>query len=181
MSQPFLGEIRMFGGNYAPAQWAFCNGQLLSISQYDALFSLLGTSYGGDGQTTFALPDLQCRIPVGQGQGPNLTNRNLGEKAGSETVTLDTTMLPSHSHSLTASTSNAGSPNVTGNVPANTSTQAGSHFYTIPKAGDNPPAVKELATGAATKTGGNQLHDNMMPSLVVSFIIALFGIYPSRN
>jgi len=180
MSSNYIGEIRMFGGYFAPLNWAFCNGQTLAISQNDVLYSLIGTTYGGDGIQTFALPDLQGRVPVCEGQGTGLTNRNLAEKAGTETVGLTQAQMPAHSHSLNATTSNAGTPNVNGQVPADV-TSSGSKFYTVPFSGDNPPVPQQLPATACTTSGGSQPHDNMMPYLCVTFIIALYGIYPTRN
>jgi microcystin-dependent protein len=163
MSQPFIGEIRLFGGNFAPVDWAFCNGQLLPISENEVLFNLIGTTYGGDGQTTFALPDLQGRLPIHQGSG-----FTIGQSGGQESHTLTTNEMPAHQHpgfSATAATS--GLPN--GNLPANTGT---SNLYAASNAG---------AWSGYQSVGGNQPHDNLMPFTCVSFIIALFGIYPSQN
>ena len=180
MSEQFLGEIRMFGGNYAPNGWAFCNGQLLSISQNNALFALVGTVYGGDGQTTFALPNLQGRLAVGEGNGPSLTPRTIGEVAGNETVTLTTTQLPMHNHPATVTTATG---NLTG--PANNALPAEpagttATLYVVPGTTTiTTVAMDPLSIGA--NSGGNQPHDNMMPALCVSFIIALQGIFPSRN
>lgn len=171
MSEPFVGEIRMFAGNFAPRSWAFCDGQLLAISQNDALFSLLGTIYGGDGRTTFGLPDLRGRIPVHQGSGPGLTPRNIGHRSGSETVTLNTNELPPHRHELYASKQVSTSPNPTNNVFA----RSVGDVYTP----DLTPAT--MNAGVISQTGGSQSHGNVMPYLCVNFIIALFGIYPSRS
>lgn len=174
MSEPYLGEIRMFAGNFAPLGWAFCDGSELSISQYDTLYILLGTTYGGDGQTTFALPDLRGRIPLHMGTNPQTgTNFPLGQKAGTETVTLVQNNLPVHTHSVTAQT--ATSTTQTGN-PANAywAPSDFNRFSTNAPDGTMNPA-------AITAQGGNQPHDNMMPFLTVSFIIALEGIFPSQN
>lgn len=171
MSQPFIGEIRMFGGNFAPRGWMFCNGQLLSIAQNTALFSLLGTTYGGNGQTTFALPDLRGRVPVHFGQGPGLTNRSLGETAGVETVTLTTSTLPSHSHTPNASAAAGTQASPTGGFWA----AAGQLRYSA-----GAPSVAFHA-GAAALSGGGQPHENMVPYTAVSFIMAVEGIFPSRN
>ncbi|MFN2608075.1 MAG: phage tail protein [Acidimicrobiales bacterium] len=170
MSDPFIGEIRMFGGNFAPRGWALCNGQLLSISQNTALFSLLGTTYGGNGQTTFGLPNLQSRVPMHAGQGPGLSPRTLGEVAGEESVTLTTTQMPAHGH-LASGTNTAGAATRPGgNVPAATS------------AGAYGPSPTDPMNGSfIASAGGSQPHDNMSPYLVVNFIIALEGIFPSRN
>jgi len=172
MSEPFVGEIRMFAGNFAPRGWAFCDGQLLAVSQNDALFSLLGTVYGGDGRTTFGLPDLRGRIPVHVGQGPGLSERRLGSMGGAENVTLTVNQLPSHEHPMQASTeiANQSSPqnNVSGQSPS-----IDLYIESAPNA--------DLSTNAIQATGGSQPHPNLMPYLCVHFIIALFGIYPSRQ
>jgi microcystin-dependent protein len=172
MSEPFVGEIRMFAGNFAPRGWAFCDGQLLAVSQNDALFSLLGTIYGGDGQTTFGLPDLRGRIPIHAGQGPGLSERRLGAKSGAESVTLTVNQLASHSHELTGTTSGASTIDPVGNAPAQ-----GLADYLNPR----PPTNLVMDPQALTETGGSRSHTNMMPFLCVHFIIALVGIYPSRH
>src|SRR5580658_7543294 len=166
MGSPYIGEIRVVGFNFAPVNWAFCNGQLLSISQYETLFNLIGTTYGGDGQTTFALPNLQSRIPFHMGN-PLV----LGQIAGSETVTLTTAQIPAHSHALAASSSAGTLASPAGGVWAASaleqfSTEASAHT---------------MAPGAIVATGGGQPHDNMPPFLVVNFIISLSGIYPSQS
>jgi microcystin-dependent protein len=171
MSEPFIGEIRMFAGNFAPRSWALCNGQLLAVSQNEALFSLFGTLYGGDGRTTFGLPDLRGRIPVHQGQGPGLSARPIGQKSGAVTHTLSVNELPPHGHVLSASTSPAGDQDPAGNV---TATSTSTNLY-----GDN--AARTMRTDAVANTGGSQAHANVMPFLCVNFIVALFGIFPSRN
>lgn len=171
MSEPFVGEIRMFAGNFAPRGWAFCDGQLLAVSQNDALFSLLGTIYGGDGRTTFGLPDMRGRIPIHAGTGPGLAPRLLGAKGGAEKVTLTVNQLPSHSHTLRASTDIPADRSPTGMVTGQTTTD----IYI-----DDTPVV-DMATDTITKVGGSQSHTNLMPYLCVHFIIALFGIYPSRH
>lgn len=167
MADPFIGEIKMFGGNFAPVSYAFCNGGLIAISQNDALFALIGTTYGGDGQTTFALPNLQGRLPVHQGGG-----FTLGQSSGTETVTLTTQQLPSHNHPMTASSNNAGMGNPSGNVPAANST-ANIYSPTAPTA--------SLGGASIAPNGGSQPHNNVMPFLCVSFIIALEGIFPTQN
>ncbi|MCK7594970.1 phage tail protein [Pseudomarimonas salicorniae] len=172
MSEPYVGEIRMFAGNFAPAGWAFCDGQLLSISQNDALFSLLGTIYGGDGETTFGLPDLRGRLPIHAGSGPGLTPRTLGQGAGTESETLIANQLPPHTHVLQASSGLANSPGPQGNVLA---TSTGLDLFI-----DEAPSVSLHATGMDA-TGGSQSHSNLMPYLCVHFIIALVGIYPSSS
>ncbi|MEM7582826.1 MAG: tail fiber protein [Acidobacteriota bacterium] len=172
MSEPFVGEIRMFAGNFAPRGWAFCDGQLLAVSQNDALFSLLGTIYGGDGRTTFGLPDLRGRIPLHQGTGPGLSQRRLGSKGGAEKVTLTTNQLASHTHDWNANTQVA-----TGDAPQG-------KVVAAPAVGRLYAQVDQTASLASTtiaNTGGSQSHTNLMPTLCINFIIALFGIYPSRH
>jgi microcystin-dependent protein len=177
MSEPFLGEIRMFAGNFAPRGWAFCNGQVLPIAQNTALFSLLGTTYGGNGQTTFALPNLQGRLPMHWGTGPGLTPRSLGEMSGTESVTLISTQMPAHNHAIEASTNQGDQFSPSGNVNAvliNSSTQQPENMYS------GAPNTT-MAPSSVGLTGGSQPHDNMSPFLCFSFIIALEGIYPSRS
>jgi microcystin-dependent protein len=179
MSENFIGEIRMFGGNYAPRDWAFCNGQMMSIAQYSALFALIGTTYGGDGITTFALPNLQSRLAVGEGSGPGLTPRQIGQTGGSDTVTLSQAQMPAHNHMVVATTAEG---NLTG--PGGTAVLAapagtGSYIYVVP--GATPITSVALSPSSVGTAGGNQAHDNHMPSLCVTFIIALSGIFPSRN
>lgn len=164
----------MFAGNFAPRSWAYCDGQLLAVSQNDALFSLFGTIYGGDGRTTFGLPDLRGRVPVHQGSGPGLTPRKLGQKGGAETVTLSASQIPGHSHALPASSQPATGGNPAGGVPAQ-STVSG--YLTNP----NPLSVRPLANATIASVGGSQSHNNMMPFQCVTFIVCLFGVYPSRN
>jgi microcystin-dependent protein len=171
MSDPFIGEIRMFAGTFAPRSWAFCDGQLLAVSQNDALFSLFGTTYGGDGRTTFGLPDMRSRIPVHAGTGPGLSIRHLGSKSGSESVTVGTTQLPSHTHPLQGSSDSATTPDPSGNVFARSSGDTyGSDF-----------SASNMNGAAVSSSGGGQAHTNLMPSLAVNFIVALFGVYPARN
>jgi microcystin-dependent protein len=172
MSEPFVGEIRMFAGNFAPRGWAFCDGQLLAVSQNDALFSLLGTIYGGDGRTTFGLPDLRGRIPIHAGQGPGLSQRRLGAKGGAEDVTVTVNQLPSHSHGpLKASSQTATEALPGGAVTAQTD---------IPLYADDTPFAA-FNSGSITTVGGSRNHTNLMPYLCIHFIIALVGIYPSRQ
>ena len=174
MSEPFVGEIRMFAGNFAPRGWAYCDGQLLAVSQNDALFSLLGTIYGGDGRTTFGLPEMRGRIPLHQGTGPGLSNRRLGSKNGGEKVTLTTNQLASHTHDFNANTAAADAKTPQGKVLANPDGTT-VRFY-------NPvDQTKDLAPTSIVNNGGGQPHTNMMPTLCIHFIIALSGIYPSRN
>lgn len=164
--QPYMGEIRMFAGTFAPLGWAFCSGQLLSISQYDALFTLLGTTYGGDGQSTFALPDLRSRAPVHVG------TVQLGELGGVEAVTLTTTQIPAHSHSLVGMSGPGDASDPAGRVPARNA--AGAPHY-------SGGMDTNLAANALTTVGSSQPHDNMMPSLCINFIICLEGIYPTSS
>lgn len=172
MAQPYVGEIRMFAGNFAPAGWMFCSGQILPISENETLFQLIGTTYGGDGQETFALPNLSSRIPIHQGQGPGMGNYVLAETVGTETVTINTNQIPAHSHSFHAFNAVANSPNPANNL-LGLSTQVNMFFQ------DNPN--QDMNLSMISSTGGNQPHDNMQPFLVVSFIISLFGIFPSPN
>jgi microcystin-dependent protein len=172
MGQPFIGEIRMFGGNFAPAGWEFCNGQLLPISENDALFTLIGTIYGGDGQSTFALPNLQSRVPVHQGQGPNLLNNyTQGEMAGVESVTLTTNQIPVHTHAFLASTAGGNDNNVTNNVVADGPARS------FIEANPNTP----LAASAVSPVGGSQPHENVIPVLTINYILSLYGIFPNRS
>lgn len=173
MSEPFVGEIRMFAGSFAPRGWAFCDGQLLAVSQNDALFSLLGTIYGGDGRTTFGLPDMRGRVPIHAGSGPGLSPRRLGAKAGAESVTLTVNQMPSHSHPLQASQNPATESRPTGNV---TSSDTSADIYFT-----NSPAFTNMSSSAVTNVGGSRKHTNLQPFLCINYIIALFGIYPSRH
>jgi microcystin-dependent protein len=173
MGQPFIGEIRMFAGSFAPAGWAFCDGQLLPISENDALFTLIGTIYGGDGQETFALPNLQSRLPLHQGTGPSGTSYIIGEASGAEEVTLTVQQIPVHSHAPLASSSPGNS-----GTPAN-SVWAKPAAVTMYQAGVVPDA--SMSVQAVLPAGGSQPHENMMPFLVVSFIISLFGLFPRRT
>ena len=172
MSDPFVGEIRMFAGNFAPRGWALCDGQLLAVNQHDALFSLLGTIYGGDGRTTFGLPDLRGRLPIHQGTGPGLSPRPLGQKSGTERITLTANQLASHTHPLQASAEAADQTDPAGNVNAESVTI---DQYV------SEPLDTTMASTAITKVGGSQPHDNVQPFLCIYFIIALVGIYPSRH
>lgn len=166
MAQPYVGEIRMFAGNFAPMGWMFCNGDLVSISEYETLFNLIGTSYGGDGESTFALPDLRGRIPIHMGNG-----FVLAETGGVEEVTLTTAQLPAHSHVMVAANNAATSASPMNNVIG----QAAAKIY---RPGN--PSVS-LAAAAVGNTGSNHPHSNLQPYLCVSFIISLYGIYPSPS
>jgi len=167
MAQPYVGEIRMFAGNFAPAGWMFCEGQLLPISGNETLFTLIGTTYGGDGETTFALPDLRGRVPLGQGNG-----FVLAETGGAEEITLTVNQIPAHSHPLQGSTSTAAAFSPANNVGARV-TVAGVFPY-----GTDMP-LQPLSPQALAPTGGSQPHNNFQPYLCIDFIISLFGIYPS--
>jgi len=168
MSQPYIGEIRMFGGNFAPAGWSFCHGQLLPIAENEALFFLIGTTYGGDGESTFALPDLRGRIPIHQGNG-----FILAEMAGAETVTLTTNQIPTHSHSAQA---------VATSVAADRRNPKGAQFAQPREpAYAAPGTTVPLNAFASGTVGGSQPHENMQPFLCVNFIISLFGIFPTQS
>jgi microcystin-dependent protein len=176
MAEPFLGQILLVGFNFAPQGWALCNGQLLSITQNTALFSLLGTQYGGDGQTTFALPDLRSRVPIHQGQGNGLSNYAMGEMAGVENVTLLLSQIPSHNHLINAT-------NAAGGVQT-----PGNNFLAAATAGGRPadiysagPSQGTLSPNAVSVAGGGQPHTNIQPVLAMNYIIALQGIFPSRS
>jgi microcystin-dependent protein len=173
MSQPYVGEIRMFGGNFAPSGWMLCQGQLLAIAENDTLFNLIGTTYGGDGQENFALPDLQGRIPIHQGTNPKGGSTYvLAQNGGVETVTLTTQQIPIHNHtSMMGTSSNANDANAVNNVVA----QATSGFPYL-----NAPPPVAMAPGSVSQTGGNQPHDNFQPYLCINFIISLFGIFPHQ-
>lgn len=173
MSDPFIGQIILFAGNFAPRDWALCNGQLLSISQNSALFSILGTTYGGDGQVTFALPDLQGRVAIGNGQGNGLSGRVLGELAGTENTTLTVNQLPAHRHSLLAS----------GTLGDSNSPNAAALAIAAPEetqyARGTPGTA--MSTQSIGLTGSSLPIDIMPPYLTLNYIIALFGVFPSRN
>lgn len=179
MSEPFLAEIRIFAGNFAPRGWSYCDGQLLPIAQNTALFSLLGTTYGGDGRTTTALPNLQGRAPMHPGRGPGLTSRRLGEKVGVEAVTLAELHMANHTHKMTA-------VQRTQFTVGNSLSPAGNHLAS-PQTGNaytnNITSTNEtrMASAAVSTTGGGQAHTNLQPYLALSFIIALVGLYPSRS
>ena len=172
MSEPFIAEIKIFAGNFAPRGWAFCNGQLLPIAQNTALFSLVGTTFGGDGRTNLGLPNLQDRVPMHPGRGPGLTSRTLGQKGGANTVTLAQNNLASHTHEMRG-TSDA--PNVS---PPTGARLAAAPMY---EAGDTSGGLVNLASSATSNTGNGQPHNNKQPYLAMYFIIALTGIYPSRS
>lgn len=167
MAQPYVGEIRMFAGNFAPAGWMFCEGQLLPISEYETLFNLIGTTYGGDGQSTFALPDLRGRVPIHQGNG-----FTLAETGGVEEVTLTVSQIPAHSHPFLATTSTANQTSPQNNMLAQSLTVS---FY------QSAAPNAAMAPGTTSSTGGSQPHTNFQPYLCVDFIISLFGIFPSQT
>jgi len=177
MSEPFLAEIRMFGGNFAPRGWAFCDGQLLEISQNSALFSLLGTTYGGDGRSTFGLPDLRGRSPLHAGRASGLTYRALGEKGGMEQVTLSTDQMPAHGHQaqIHCNEGPGDSPSPRDKVLSADASGMTASYHGAPNTIMSPEAV------TVNDAGGSQAHDNMSPYLALNFIIALQGIYPSRD
>lgn len=181
-TNPFIGEVIMFGGNFAPRGWAFCDGQLLAISQNEALFSILGTTYGGDGRTTFALPDLRGRAVIGPGNGPGLASRQLGQRVGSETETLSVAQMPSHNHPSTTASSQVDLSNEVGASDATDDHYISNHLGGFNE--DATPGAKLEGVSSSTtinNTGGGQSHNNMQPSQTVNYIIALFGIYPSRS
>ena len=170
---PFIGEVRLFSGNFAPRGWAFCQGQLLSIAQNQALYSILGNTYGGDGITTFALPDLRGRVAMGEGNGPGLTNRSLGQKPGVENTVLSTSQLPQHSHTLLTSSAGTNTTQASGNLLAADSANA---IYKTNGSGDT-----QTGTDSITSTGANQPVSVVQPSQVLNYIIAIEGLYPQRN
>jgi microcystin-dependent protein len=173
MADPFIGQIKMFAGNFAPQGYAFCEGQLLPISQHDVLFSLLGTTYGGDGQQTFALPDLRGRLPLHQGQGPGLSKHSPGQTGGSETVTLQQQEIPLHTHQASANTAGDSL------TPVGNAWSAHSGGQTAAYATSANATLAANAIGP--DAGRGQPHENRQPYLAINFIIALEGIYPSRN
>jgi microcystin-dependent protein len=176
MASPFLGEIRMVGFNFAPRNWALCNGQLLSITQNTALFSLLGTTYGGNGTTTFALPNLQSRVPIHAGQGPGLSPYVLGELNGVESVTLTPGQMPSHNHTVNAVASGGNQAN-----PAGGSLAIESTGTSLDYANSSTTPTSPMNAAMISPAGSNQAHTNIQPVLCVNFVIALAGIFPSRN
>ena len=171
MSEPFIAEVKIFAGNFAPRSWAFCDGQLLPIAQNTALFSLIGTTYGGDGRTTMGLPDLKGRAPMHPGRGPGLTQRRLGQKGGVETVALNLGQMPQHNHAI----------NVVDGVPDQSSPGGASHAQAPIYAPDGANLNANLANSAIANQGGGGAHNNMQPYLVLNFIIALQGLFPSRS
>jgi microcystin-dependent protein len=174
MSEPFIAEIRIFAGNFAPRGWAFCNGQLLPISQNTALFSLIGTTYGGDGRTTTALPNLQGRVPMHPGRGPGLTTRRLGERGGAETQTLSDAQVSPHGHAM------VGYSNLEAANPTSTRGLGGASWY-APAVAAGDADVVDMDANVIGPVGGGQAHNNMQPLLALNYIIALLGLYPSRS
>jgi microcystin-dependent protein len=172
MPEPYIGEIRMFGGNFAPAGWALCDGQTMAIAENDALFTLIGTTYGGDGQETFNLPNLQSRVPIHMGTGPDGITYQIGEMAGTEDVTLTVQQIPNHTHPLIASTATGTGNNPGGSVLAQT---AGALQPYIADA----PGV-QMNAAVLTPQGGSQPHNNCQPFLCINFIISLFGVFPNQ-
>jgi microcystin-dependent protein len=179
MSEPFIAEIKIFAGNFAPRSWAFCNGQLLPVSQNTALFSLIGTTYGGDGRTTTALPNLQGRAPMHPGRGPGLTSRRLGQRGGTGKVTLSEAQMPSHKHSVIADAQaggfGGGGANTADPVDHNlASTSASGQFYA-------DGSSNLVPMNSLSNAGENQPHNNLQPVIALNYIIALQGLYPSRD
>ncbi len=170
MSEPFLAEVRIVGFNFAPRGWAFCDGQILPINQNQSLYSLLGTTYGGDGRTSFALPDVRGRSPMHVGRSDGGQDHRLGQKSGEETHTLSAAEMPNHDHVLQATNTNGNNPLPGGNLLA-----AFLNGYR------NPDNLTSIRSGSVTNVGGGQAHDNMMPYLALNYCIALQGLFPSRN
>jgi microcystin-dependent protein len=171
MAQPYIGEIRMFAGTFAPLGWEFCSGQTVPISENEALYQLIGTTYGGDGESSFALPNLQSRIPLHKGNGPDGLAYPLAQAAGTESVTLTVQQIPVHTHPLTASTADGTVPNPSGNVLAQTPAGIFPYFEDAPTGNMNQ--------GAITPAGGSQPHENSQPFLCINYIISMFGLFPS--
>jgi len=176
MGQPYVGEIRMFGGSFAPAGWALCQGQLMPISENDVLFNLIGTTYGGDGQETFGIPDLQGRLPIHQGTGTGLSTFQIGQEGGTENVTLTTQQMPVHNHTPTANNGLGTAATPANAIFANcSSTNVNTYF--APFDSNQPQVV--LGNNTIAPDGGNQPHSNIQPTLCLTYIISLFGVYPS--
>ena len=177
MSQPYIGQIITVGFNFAPINWALCNGQTLPISQFDTLYNLIGTTYGGDGVTNFALPDLRGRAPIHQGQGQGLSNYVLGQKAGVENVTLTGPQNASHNHGLAANAAVGGASNPTGSAVLAQAAASGDTIYSSAA----PSAATLVSASISNTTGGGQPHENRQPLLVVNYCIALYGLYPPHS
>jgi microcystin-dependent protein len=181
--ETYIGQVRMFAGNYAPSNWLICDGSILQISQYDVLFSLLGTTYGGDGSTTFGIPDLRGRMVVGQGTGPSRTPRVLGQMAGSESVSLTAANIPVHSHPVSVSTSPSNTASATNNylgAPIDTSTPSTKVLNYLPNTFATKTIVP-LDSATIGIAGGSTSHENRMPFVCISYIIATNGLYPSPS
>jgi microcystin-dependent protein len=182
MASPYISQITMFGGNFAPKNYALCNGQTLAINQNAALFSLLGTMYGGNGVTTFQLPNLQSSLAISLGQGPGLSNYTQGQVGGTPTVTLTQATVPPHQHLTTATTNPATAASIGNTVLPGTPPASGANFYANPPQPGQPALIPHaMAAGACSTIGGSQAHTNLMPSVCISFCIALVGVFPSRN
>jgi microcystin-dependent protein len=183
MASPYLSQITMFGGNFAPKNYALCNGQTMGIQQNQALFALIGTTYGGNGVSTFLLPNLQSALPIGFGQGAGLSNYVLGQTGGQPNVTLTQQTVPSHQHFMMATkTPVANAAAISTSVLPGVPTASGGSLYANPPVGSQPALIPHaLAAGTCSTVGANQAHTNMMPSLCISFCIALAGAFPSRN
>ncbi len=179
MGQPYVGEIRLFAGNFAPAGWSTCDGQLISINENSALFQLIGTTYGGDGINTFGLPNLAARVPIHQG-GNGVSNYTLGQSGGVANVTLTLNQIPSHSHPVVVDLNPATSGSPAGAFLANASPNA---LFTVPNSSANPdsPVFRTLNAAMLPNTAGNEPHDNLQPYLALTFIISLFGVFPSQG
>jgi microcystin-dependent protein len=179
MTEPIVGQMLMFCGNFAPVGTAFCDGQVMAISQNTALFSLLGTTYGGNGTSTFALPNLQGSVPVNMGQGPGLSQYSLGQTGGTQNVTVSVAAMPAHSHVFNASIVGATSPSPSGRVPAKP-TAANAAAYAVSQTSPYPALAPQIMQ-SSNVGGDSQPHNNMMPTLFINFIIALQGVFPSRS
>jgi microcystin-dependent protein len=181
MSQPYVGQILLFAGNFAPAGWAICAGQLMPISENDVLFQLIGTTYGGDGEETFAMPDLQGRVPIHMGQGAGLSNYQIGEKSGVESVTLNGNQIPQHSHQLFATNSPASASTPAANtILADENASSPTIPFTYVPFNSGTPNQVTMPAGSIGQTGGNQPHDNIQPVMAVTVCISLFGLFPTQ-
>lgn len=178
MSEPFIGEIRIFGGNYAPKDWAFCDGQIMKITDNTTLYAVIGTTYGGDGRVTFALPDLRAKAPMHPGRGYGLTTRILGQRGGTNNISLTKDQIPAHSHTMKAESASGTTVQPQNNSLAKPGGRGTTNVYHTTL---NPGNSVFLAEKALQTTGANQPHDNMQPCLVLNFIISLEGLFPSRN
>jgi microcystin-dependent protein len=174
MSDPYVGEIRIFGGNFEPAGWMFCRGQLLAISEFSTLFQLIGTTYGGDGQSNFGLPDLRGRVPIHTGTGAGLASRIIGQSGGQETATVSNAQLPAHSHTLLVSEEVGKQAAPQGNLLAQLPAATSKLYHT-------PTSPVSTSPNSIAETGGSQPHDNLQPYLCLNYIISLFGVFPSQS